>query len=109
METKDNKYAERDAAAKALIGPSVRRVTVDGHEPGIEHVGYAKFPGLSTLSQMRQLMETDEMGALDQMFNKCMVKDLTDNEIFADQEIRFAVMQALPELINKKKARLQRV
>lgn len=102
----ENSFEVRDQAAKAQHGGAVRRIMVDGHEEGELVVAYAKFPDVSTMSQVTKLMKQDEVAALDQLFNKCVLKDFSDAIIFSDDELRWAVMQALPELVSKKKGTL---
>lgn len=109
MKEVENNYAERDAAARAAYGRGVYRISVDGYEEGEQLAAYAKFPDLATISQIRSLLEKDEIGAMDQLFNKCVIKDLTDPEVLSNAEFRFAVMQELPSLLAKKKAQLHKI
>lgn len=105
-EVKENPHHARDMAAITQFGKSTRRVEVEGHEPGEVVLAYVKFPDMTTLSQVTKLMKHDEIGAMDQLFNKCVLKEHSDEQVFTDPEIRLAVTLALNDLVDKKKARL---
>lgn len=104
------KYAERDARVKAVHGRGVRRITVDGYAEGETFAAYVKFPDMATIAQAMGLVQAnDAIGASTQLFNKCVLQNESDQEIFADTELRWAVSQVLPELMMKKKAQLHQI
>lgn len=107
IETVPNPWADRDANVKQRYGKGIRRIVVDGFEPGEKLVAYVRYPDVQTLSQMESLLQKDVIAACDQLFNKCVIKDASDPDLFAYDELRMAVAMVIPDMLNKKKGSLQ--
>lgn len=88
-------------AIKEKYGPVVLELVVDDN--GVERRAYVQKPNRYQLSPVLAVYDRDPVHAYELMYNTCVISELSDPKIIADDDLFISVMKDLDKLIFFKK------